>query len=106
MQITPDSFKSSAAASLTPYKFTIEIHNLKSGSTPLSQNQIFTASVNLIWAAFAAPDFDIVVPLLLGQTVPKVVSSQDVSITVNIKNYRASDPRLTYKWQLTPTATA
>jgi hypothetical protein len=75
MQLTPDAFKSSAAASLTSYKFTVEVHNFKSGSTPLSHNQIFTASVNLIWAAFAAPDFDIVVPLLVGQTVPKVVSS-------------------------------
>lgn len=104
MEITPDAFKSSAAASLTSYQFIIEVHNLKSGATPLSHNQIFTASVDLTWAAFAAPDFDIVVPLLLGQTVPKVVSSQDVSITVNIKNYRASDPRLSYEWELTPAA--
>lgn len=75
MQITPDAFKSSAGTSLTSYKFSIEVHNFKSGAIPLSQDQIFTASVNLIWAAFAAPEFDIVVPLLLGQTVPKVVSS-------------------------------
>lgn len=29
----------------------------------------------MVWAAFAAPVFDIIVPLLQGQTTPQMVSS-------------------------------
>jgi hypothetical protein len=102
MEITPEAFRFYGGISKRSYTFKVEIHNFKSGPTPLNPKQIFTASVAVVWATFAKPIFDIVIPLLPGQTVPKVVSSQPISLTVDLKNYRASDSRLSYEWRLTP----
>ena len=66
MEITPEAFTAYGGQSTIWYTFTLEIHSLKSGSTPMTHDQVFSQSVDLIWATFAAPVFDIVVPLLQG----------------------------------------
>lgn len=66
MSITPEAFKAYGGVPITEYSFTLEVWSLLSGSMPLQQAQVFSKSVKLIWATFAAPVFDIVVPLLPG----------------------------------------
>ena len=77
---------------------------LSGGSNPTNQDQIFFKDIQLLWATFAAPKFEIIVPLLPGQSAPHIVSSQSVSLSVDIENYRLGDPRLNYEWDLQPEA--
>jgi len=66
MEITPEAFRSYGGTSKRSYTFKVEIYNFKSGPVPLNPKQIFTASVSVVWATFAIPIFDIVIPLLPG----------------------------------------
>jgi len=102
MEITPEAFRAFGGNPLTEYAFAVEVWSLQSGAQPLNPAKSLPLRPLLFAATFAAPIFDILVPLLPGQSVPKIVSSQDVSLTVDLKNYRSNDPRLAYSWDVSP----